>query len=126
MGKFLDRLERSATKAHCNPSVVLLALAVVLALVVYHYRAAILLTIELTLLGLGSLFVATGLALLGRTVYRWRHAAQPQPAVVAPAPKPARVAGEDADAMIDEATHLARPEVSLSVEDLPEGFRAKS
>lgn len=125
MNKIRDRLERSLTALQCNPSLVILVLLVVLCVFVYHYRGVILLTIEVTLIVLASLLIMTGAALIGHAVYRTRHARQAPAPLPASAPKPRKVAGQDAEPMIREADKLSRSAETITTADLPKDMQAK-
>lgn len=125
MNKIRDRLERSLTALQCNPSLVILVLLVVLCVFVYHYRGIILLTIEVTLIALASLLLLSGGFLIGHAVYRARHnQAAPAP-LPASAPKPRKVAGQDAEAMVREAHELGQSAATITTADLPKDMQAK-
>lgn len=82
-----------------------------------RYRAVVLWTIEVTLLGIAIMLTAVGLALIARTVIRWNRLHRLEPEEPREKRPVRKAAGQDSEAMIGEAQHLARPDVSLAVDE---------
>src|SRR5215470_11702721 len=72
MNKYKAWCIRQGSNANCSPGLILLGVAAVLALVLYHYRHIILLTLEYIGIGVGVALGLTGLTIIGLRVREHR------------------------------------------------------
>jgi multisubunit Na+/H+ antiporter MnhC subunit len=69
--KFKDMAERSVSSTNCNPLLYLVALAVIVGGLMYHFRSAIIHTVVLTLMWLSAIFILFSVAHITRHIISW-------------------------------------------------------
>jgi small-conductance mechanosensitive channel len=109
MNRIKRAMERSASRAECSPSVLLLALIAVIVVMGYHYINLVIKAAVLTAGTAGALTVMIGMALLARTLVHAKRGARPTTTL------PAAVAETPQDAIAIEADMLADDQVQLTV-----------